>query len=67
MSIYLQVYFVRCTHTAHPAWAQNDAMMQAYLDGADYFYRVNDDSVMGSRGWTDSFIKALRGYGRVKV
>ena len=33
-----------CDHTGRPAWAQNDAMLEAYLDHVDYFYRINDDS-----------------------
>jgi hypothetical protein len=33
------LHMVRCDHSRHPAWAQNDAMMQAYLDGMDFFYR----------------------------
>lgn len=35
---------VRCVHSGSPAWAQNDAMMEAYLDHVDYFYRLNDDT-----------------------
>lgn len=33
------LHMIRCQHQRHPAWAQNDAMMQAYLDGMDFFYR----------------------------
>ena len=50
---------VQCTHTGHPAWAQNDAMMEAYLDGAEFFYRVNDDTRMASSRWTELFIETL--------
>jgi hypothetical protein len=32
-------HMIRCGHKKNPAWAQNDAMMQAYLDGMDFFYR----------------------------
>ena len=35
----VSMLFVRCHHNRHPAWAQNDAMMQAYLDHVDYYYR----------------------------
>lgn len=28
-----------CNYSGKPAWAQNDAMMRAYLDGMVYFYR----------------------------
>jgi len=36
---------VKCDYTGRPTWSQNDAMLEAYLDEADYFYRVNDDTV----------------------
>lgn len=35
----VSMLFIRCHHNKHPAWAQNDAMMQAYIDHKDYFYR----------------------------
>jgi hypothetical protein len=34
-------------------------MMAAYLDNMDYYYRVNDDTVMETRAWTDKFIYEL--------
>lgn len=61
-SISMALHFVECHHTGHPAWAQNDAMMEAYLDGAEYFYRVNDDSRMQSSGWTQVFVDRLAAY-----
>ena len=36
----LDVHMIRCNHAKSPAWAQNDAMMQAYYDGMDFFYRL---------------------------
>lgn len=36
----VSLYFVRCNHNNNPAWAQNDAMMEAYLDHMDYYYRL---------------------------
>ena len=51
-----------CDHTHKPAWAQNDAMMEAYLHNMDYYYRINDDSLLSSQGWTEVFIKTLKGY-----
>ena len=36
--------FVKCFHVGKPTYAQNDAMLEAYLDSADYFYRINDDT-----------------------
>ncbi|ESO10703.1 hypothetical protein HELRODRAFT_167195 [Helobdella robusta] len=50
---------LRCPHNKKPAWAQNDAMMEAYLDGFDYFYRVNDDTSLSTSRWDDIFIKEL--------
>ena len=44
-----------CGYTNKPAWAQNDAMMAAYMSGMDYYYRVNDDTVMISPGWVKRF------------
>jgi hypothetical protein len=38
------LHLVMCDHSGRPAWAQNDAMLEAYLDHVDYFYRINDDT-----------------------
>jgi hypothetical protein len=51
---------VKCSYQRKPARAQNDAMLEAYLDGKRYFYRVNDDTVMISKNWTEFLIEALR-------
>jgi hypothetical protein len=48
-----------CPHTRKPAWAQNDAMIEAYLSGMEYFYRVNDDTLMKTTNWTERFIDTL--------
>lgn len=50
---------LRCNHHGRPAWAQNDVMITAYLDGADYFYRVNDDTILLTTHWTEKFIERL--------
>ena len=52
--------FVHCAHKGSPAWAQNDAMMEAYLDNCDYFYRVNDDTRFITANWTHLFINRLK-------
>ncbi|KAK2169975.1 hypothetical protein LSH36_5g04040 [Paralvinella palmiformis] len=62
LSAPLHLHFVQCSHTGKPAWAQNDAMMEAYLDGVDFFYRVNDDSEIQSAAWTEAFIRTLTSY-----
>ena len=35
----IQLHFVQCNHNHNPTWAQNDAMIEAYLDNIDYYYR----------------------------
>ena len=56
------VRYVKCNYTGKPAWAQNDAMMEAYIDGMDYGYRINDDTLLRTRGWTEKFISALESF-----
>ena len=38
-SVNVSLHFVQCNHNRNPAWAQNDAMMEAYLDHMQYYYR----------------------------
>jgi len=40
-------------------WIYNDLFRQAYADGADYFYMVNDDLLLLTHGWADRFVDAL--------
>jgi len=53
------LHLVECAHSGNPAWAQNDAMMEAYMDNIAYYYRVNDDTVMETPGWTERLIEQL--------
>jgi hypothetical protein len=62
LSSAINLHFIECSHTGSPARAQNDAMMEAYLDGCDYFYRINDDIYFLSPGWTEEFITTLQGF-----
>ena len=39
-SMNVSLHFVQCNHNRNPAWAQNDAMMEAYLDHMQYYYRL---------------------------
>ena len=57
-----KVKMVRCTHKGKPAWAQNDAMMEAYIEGMDYGYRINDDTHFITPGWTEAFITTLSSF-----
>ena len=58
----VELHMIQCNHTKKPAWAQNDAMMEAYIDNMEYFYRINDDSRLDKPGWTDIFVKQLSKY-----
>ena len=58
---------VECHYAGKPTWAQNDAMLEAYLDDVDYFYRVNDDTRMLTGGWTEKFISTLENYDPPRV
>lgn len=58
---------VKCDYTGKPAWAQNDAMIEAYIDHSDYFYRINDDTKLLTRGWTEKFILQLENYDPPRV
>ena len=35
----VSLHLVVCSHHKKPAWAQNDAMLEAYIDNMEYFYR----------------------------
>jgi len=56
------LHMVECNYTGKPAWAQNDAMLEAYLDNVDYYYRINDDTEMETGGWVDAFLAVLNQY-----
>ena len=58
----LHLHFVQCNHNKKPAWAQNDAMIEAYIDNIDYYYRINDDTLMRTQNWTGRFINTLVGF-----
>ena len=66
-NITIALRLVNCSHSGKPAWAQNDAMMEGYLDDADYFYRVNDDSKMLTSRWAEMFVAALDSYDPPRV
>ena len=61
------IRLVRCDHARNPTWAQNDAMLEAYLDNMEYFYRINDDTKMATAGWTEAFVDALEKYDPPRV
>ena len=58
----LSLHLIKCSHNKRPAWAQNDAMMEAYLDGNEYFYRINDDSKLYSNNWTHIYLEYLSSF-----
>ena len=66
-SVRPKLHLINCTHSGKPAWAQNDAMMDAYHNNADYFYRVNDDTKMVTPQWAETFVAALDRYDPPRV
>ena len=66
-SIKISLHMVQCSHTGKPTWAQNDAMLEAYLDHVDYYYRVNDDTRMDTGGWVEAFTAVLNRYDPPRV
>ena len=60
--LHVTLHMVRCDHSKSPARAQNDAMIEAYLNGAEYFYRVNDDTTFETPGWLQDFLSVLSRY-----
>ena len=53
------ITLIQCNYTGKPAWSQNEAMMAGYRDNMDYYYRVNDDTVLKTSDWTEDFIRIL--------
>lgn len=52
---------VSCPYTGKPAWAQNDAAVAAFKEGADYVLRTNDDTQLpANSSWVTEFIRDLR-------
>ena len=35
----MKLHLIKVMYHSKPAWAQNDAMMEAYLGGMEYMYR----------------------------
>ena len=58
-AVQVDLHVVACGHNGMPSWAQNDAMMAAYMDGIAYYYRVNDDTVMETTDWTEKLVDQL--------
>ena len=53
------LHLIACQYNKKVAWSQNDAVIEAYLSGMDYFYRINDDTIMVTANWTESFMAEL--------
>ena len=59
LNLNVSLHLVECAHSGNPSWAQNDAMMAAYMDNMAYYYRLNDDTIMETTGWSEKFIDEL--------
>jgi len=56
------VRFIECQYSGKPAWSQNDALRDAYLEDSQYYYRVNDDTQFTTVGWTEKYIAVLNSF-----
>lgn len=43
-----------------PSYVVSALIKQAYDDGCDYFYQINDDTVINSPGWAETFTRILQ-------
>ena len=57
--ITLKLSILTVEYFNNPTRAVNDAMLIAYLKGADYFYKLDDNSKFLTADWTKSFVKSL--------
>jgi len=47
---------------SRPTWATNYATQVGYEMGADYFYRINDDTVLHRNSWSSAFVRELASF-----
>ena len=60
-TLLVSVHWVLCPYEGKPAWAQSDAVVAAFREGADYVLRTNDDTeAPARRDWADIFINDMR-------
>lgn len=43
-----------------PSYVVSALMQDAYDDGCDYFYQINDDTLIKTVGWAEVFTRELR-------
>ncbi|CAD5121664.1 unnamed protein product [Dimorphilus gyrociliatus] len=53
---------IKVNYSGKPTWVQNDVMQIAYLEGNDFFYRLNDDVYLNSNDWSERYINTLQSY-----
>ncbi|CAM9836664.1 unnamed protein product [Scytosiphon promiscuus] len=51
-------YFEDMQHA--PSYVVSALVQEAYDDGCDYFYQINDDTLINTPGWADFFTGTLR-------
>ena len=59
LEVKTSIHMVQCSHAGKPTWAQNDAMLEAYLDNVEYHYGVNNDTRFQTPNWTELFVHQL--------
>ena len=52
-------FFAYANTRSRNTWAVNYATQRGYEEGADYFYRINDDTVLYPNQWSSVFVAEL--------
>jgi hypothetical protein len=52
-------FYVYANTRSRNTWAVNYATQRGYEEGADYFYRINDDTVLHRNQWSSAFVAEL--------
>lgn len=56
------VFHINHNTASRNVWAVNYAAQHAYEAGADYFYRINDDTELHKNNWSSAFVATLASF-----
>ena len=52
--------YIFCCFQHAPSFVVSALIKDAYDDGCDYFYQINDDTLINAFGWAEGFTAELR-------
>ena len=55
----VELRMVYCNYSGKPAWSKNDALMTAYQENFEYYFMLNDDTILVLPGWTEALVNSL--------